>query len=311
MATSFKLKALLWAINTFQKVDLKTTPVQAIRDNYSNQEFSFLDGPRIPLAKVVDKQIEGRNGVVPVRIYVPDNAQNVPVITFYHGGGFVIGDLKSHDKVCRRLAKMNQAIVVAVDYRLAPEHKFPAAPEDCYDATKWVSENIQAYGGNPDQLVVMGDSAGGNLATVTAIQARDLGTPKIAAQVLIYPATDARMTYPSIKSNGKGYVLTEEIMNWFMSHYAGNEAEKADPLMSPILTPDLSNLPPALVQLAEYDPLRDEGKAYAEKLKAAGNQVQCTQYDGLIHTYFRMPKFLKKCMDAHVEIADFLQRTLR
>jgi len=310
MGMSLKLKLLLWATNTFNKIDTSKLIVKDFRKFADNREISFLDGKPIALPKVEDLTIQGRNGDIPVRLYVPENAQNAPVITFYHGGGFVIGNLTSHDKVCRRLCKMNQAFVVAVDYRLAPEHKFPAAVEDCYDATKWVSENIHKYGGNAEQLVVMGDSAGGNLATVTAIQARDLGTPKIAAQVLIYPTTDARMLHPSITGNGKGYILTKDLMTWFINHYTREEADKSNPLMSPLLNEDLTNLPPALVQTAGFDPLRDEGIDYKEKLKSAGNEVKYTNYEGLVHTYFTMPDFSKECMAAHIEIADFLKATL-
>lgn len=311
MAKSFKLKCFLWAFNTFTKFDLKNSSASQIRDIADNRESSLMDGKPIQLSKVENLSITGRNGAIPIRIYIPTDAiENAPVITFYHGGGFVIGTLDTHDKVCRRLSKMNQAIVVAVDYRLAPEHKFPAAAEDCYDATQWVSENISKYGGDPQKLVVCGDSAGGNLATVTAIQARDLGTPKIACQVLVYPVTDARMGHPSITKNGKGYILTKELMEWFLMHYSREEGDKLNPLMSPLLTKDLSNLPPALVQTAGFDPLRDEGMDYVEKLKAAGNEVQHTNYEGLIHTYFTMPEFSKKCFSAHEEIASYLKNRL-
>lgn len=307
---SLKLKLLLWVTNTFNKVDINKLTVKDFRNFADNRDISFLDGKPIVLPKVEDLRITGRNGPIPIRLYTPENAQNAPVIAFYHGGGFVIGNLTSHDKVCRRLCKMNQAFVVAVDYRLAPEHKFPAAVEDCYDATKWVSENIGKYGGNPAKLIVMGDSAGGNLAAVTAIQARDLGTPKIAAQVLVYPVTNAKMEHPSITTNGKGYILTKDLMTWFTNHYMRTAADKENPLMSPLFAKDLTNLPPALVQTAGFDPLRDEGIDYKEKLEQAGNQVKYTNYEGLVHTYFTMPDFNKECMAAHIEIADFLKATL-
>ena len=310
MGMSLKLKLLLWATNTFNKIDTSKLTAKDFRNLADNRDLSFLDGKAIALPKVEDLTIQGRNGAIPIRLYVPENAQNAPVIAFYHGGGFVVGNLKSHDKVCRRLCKMNQAFVVAVDYRLAPEHKFPAAVEDCFDATKWVSENIGKYGGNPAKLVVMGDSAGGNLAAVTAIQARDLGAPKIAAQVLVYPMTNAKMEHPSITTNGKGYILTKDLMTWFTNHYVKEGVDKENPLMSPLFTKDLTNLPPALVQTAGFDPLRDEGIDYKEKLEQAGNQVKYTNYEGLVHTYFTMPDFSKECMAAHVEIADFLKTTL-
>ncbi len=308
MGMSWKLKLLLWANNTFTKIDFKTISVAKFRAFADNRESSLLDDKPIALPKVEDLKIKGRNGDIPIRIYTPENAAGAKVITFYHGGGFVIGNLNTHDKICRRLCKMNQAFVVAVDYRLAPEHKFPAAVEDCYDATKWVAENITKYGGNPDKLIVLGDSAGGNLAAVIAIQARDLGTPKIAAQVLVYPTVDAQMKHPSITSNGEGYILTKELMEWFIGHYQSSDTDKLNPLMSPLLNKDLSNLPPALVQTAEFDPLRDEGIDYVNHLKEAGNSVQYTNYKGLVHTYFTMPKFLKECMDAQVEIQKYIQQ---
>jgi len=311
MGMPWKLKAIIWLTNKFNKIDLKTATVASVRNFADNRESSITDGPPIQLRKVEDKSITGRNGEIPIRIYLPESKENLPIIVFYHGGGFVIGNLQSHDKVCRRTCKMNQAIVVAVDYRLAPEHKFPAAAEDSYDATKWVAENIKEYGGDPSQLIVMGDSAGANLATVTAIQARDLGTPKIALQILVYPTVDARMQHPSITTNGEGYILTKELMEWFLNHYSNTTADKLNPLMSPLLSNDLSNLPPALVQTAEFDPLRDEGKDYAEKLKAAGNEVQYTNYEGLIHTYFTMPKVHNTCLVAHEEIANFIANTLK
>lgn len=306
MGMSLKLKLLLWLNNTFTKIDFNTISVKDFRDFADNRESAILDGKPIALPKVEDLKIEGRNGMIPVRMYTPEHKKDAPVIVYYHGGGFVIGNLKTHDKVCRRLAKMNNAFVVAVDYRLAPEHKFPAAVEDCYDATKWVAENIQSYGGDPDKLVVMGDSAGGNLATVTAIQARDLGTPKIAYQVLVYPTVNAKMEHPSIDENAEGYILTKELMHWFINHYKKNDADILNPLMSPLFKNDLSNLPPALIQTAQFDPLRDEGIDYAQQLKAAGNEVKHTNYDGLIHTYFTMPGFSKKCLAAHQEIATVL-----
>ena len=303
---SLKLKLLLWVNNLIYKLDFDKITVEGFRDFADNRDLAILDGKPIQLPHVKDIACEGRNGIIPMRLYTPENAENAPVIVFYHGGGFVIGNLKSHDKVCRRLCEMNKAFVVAIDYRLAPEHKFPAAPEDCYDATKWVAENIAEYGGNPEKLVVCGDSAGGNLAAVTAIQARDLGTPKIAAQILVYPMVEARMLHPSINENAIGYILTKDMMTWFTNNYVRDESDKVNPLMSPILTPDLSNLPPALIQTAGFDPLRDEGIEYAQKLKAAGNQVKHTNYEGLVHTYFTMPDFSKKCLSAHQEIADEL-----
>ena len=310
MAKSFKLRALLWYYNNMVKYDLNKMTAQEFRKFADKENNSILDGRAKKVGKITDLSVQGRNGVIPIRLYSPTQTKDAPVIVYFHGGGFVIGNLETHDKTCRRLCHDNNSFVVSVDYRLAPEHKFPAAPEDCYDATKWASENISQYGGNPDKLVVMGDSAGGNLATVTAIQARDLNGPKIAAQVLIYPTVDGHMKSPSIEENGTGHILTAELMNWFLNNYLNDEADKDHPLVSPILTNNLSNLPPALVQTAQFDPLRDEGIAFAQKLKAAGNQVQHTNYEGLIHTYFTMAGFSKKCGKTHEEVATFLKKKL-
>lgn len=303
---NWKLKTLLWLHNTFTPIKTAQLTPSSFRAIMDKRDLKILDGNPIPVRKISNLAIEGRNGKIPIRMYLPRSEANNPVIVYMHGGGFVVGSLNSYDKVCRRICKMNNAIVVSVDYRLAPEHKFPAAVEDCYDATSWVASNIEKYGGNPEKLVVMGDSAGGNLATVTAIQARDLGTPNIAFQVLVYPTVDARMGHPSIIGNGKGYILTKDIMTWFLDHYSKTEQDKHNPLMSPLLTKDLSNLPPALIQTAEFDPLRDEGIDYVDKLREAGNEVIHTNYEGLTHTYFTMPDFLKKCLSAHEEIAAIL-----
>lgn len=312
MAISLKFKLLLWYHRTFHKLDFKTITPQEFRsfsDDYKDTG-NLLDGPQIPVHEVQNRTIEGREGTIPIRIFRPSAAENLPVLVFFHGGGFVIGTLDTHDNVCRRLCRDNQAVVVSVDYRLAPEHKYPAPTNDCYDATVWTSKNCASFGGDPARLAVMGDSAGGNLATVVALKARDLNGPKISFQVLIYPSTDARLSHPSIKGNGKGYLLTEEMLNWFVEQYTSSEEQKYDPYMSPFLAEDLSNMPPTLIQVAEYDPLRDEGKAYAQRLIDAGNKVFLTEYKGLFHTFFTMPKFSKRCMAAYREIKEVLSYEL-
>lgn len=306
---SIKMRLLLWAYNRFQQPDLKNlTPAnfRKLSENFGVKGRGLLYGSPIPLPNIKDKIIEGTEAAIPIRIYQPNNQTNLPVIVFFHGGGFVINSINTHDNVCRRLSRDNQAIVVSVDYRLAPEHKFPAAPTDCYDATVWVADNCASIGGNAQKIVLMGDSAGGNLATVVAMKARDLNGPDIAYQVLIYPCTDARLCHPSIETNSKGYILTKQMMDWFLEQYKSYEGQVHEPYMSPYLADDLTNMPPALIQVAEYDPLYSEGKAYAQKLSAAGNRVQLTEYAGLIHTFFTMPKFSKKCMAAYAEIQQVL-----
>ncbi|MDQ1375382.1 MAG: acetyl esterase, partial [Actinomycetota bacterium] len=233
----------------------------------------------------------------------PSDRRPLPVLVFFHGGGFVIGDLDTHDQVCRQLANGSHAIVVAVDYRLAPEHPYPAAPDDCFAATTWIHEHATELGGDPTRMAVAGDSAGGNLAAVVAQEARDKGGPPLKAQILIYPATDLSMQHPSITENGEGYLLTKEGMDWFMGHYA---PDVDDVRCSPLAAVDLSGLPPALVITAEFDPLRDEGEAYAAHLREAGVPVVLSRYDGMIHGFFQLGVLL----DAGTKAVDEAARAL-
>ena len=228
-----------------------------------------VSGPPEVAVPTEDRTVPGPAGEIPVRVYRPVTDSALPVVVFFHGGGWVIGDLDSHDTVCHRLAAGVPAVVVSVAYRLAPEHRFPAAVEDCEAATRWVSDHAGALGGDPDRLAVAGDSAGGNLAAVVALRARDAGGPPLAFQLLVYPVTDATRSQPSYTENGTGYLLEADTMRWFYDHYLGG-ADPARADVSPLFAPDLAGLPPALVVTAEFDPLRDEGEAYAERLRQAG-----------------------------------------
>ncbi|MHB8574629.1 MAG: alpha/beta hydrolase [Dehalococcoidia bacterium] len=243
------------------------------------------------LAQVEDRTAPGPAGAIPVRIYVPEGDGSLPVIAYFHGGGWVIGNIESHDWACRELAHASGCIVVSADYRLAPEHKFPAAAEDAYAATVWVAENASSFGGDATRLAVAGDSAGGNLAS---LMARDRGGPGLAFQLLIYPVTDFDLTTPSYSENAQGYSLTRDSMVWFWNQYLNGEHEAKHPHASPLQAEDLTGLPPALVITAEYDPLRDEGEKYAARLKAAGVAVTLTRYDGMIHGFFSMAHLLDK-----------------
>jgi acetyl esterase len=266
--------------------------------------LAALSGEPDQVAGVEDRTIPGPAGEIPVRIYTPEGSGPFPVLVFFHGGGFVIGDLDTHDGACRELCNGATAVVVAVDYRLAPEHPYPAAPEDCFAALQWVHANAASINGDPDRLAVAGDSAGGNLAAVISLMARDNGGPALRAQILVYPATDLTMSHPSIDENGEGYLLTKESMEWFMGHY---RPDVADQKASPMAAADLSGLPPALVITGEFDPLRDEGEAYAERLRAAGVPVVQTRYDGMIHGFFG----LRAIFDASTKAMDEATRTLR
>ncbi|MYD54907.1 MAG: alpha/beta hydrolase [Chloroflexi bacterium] len=240
-----------------------------------------------PVAQVHDMVIPGPAGDIPARGYLPtDDPRDLPTVVYFHGGGWVIGDLDSHDAVCRALANRVPTSVLSVDYRLAPEATYPAAADDCYAALEWITGMYAQQGGPGDQIAVAGDSAGGNLAAVVSQMARDRGGPQIAAQILIYPVTDFNFETESYKVNGGGeYGLSEAGMRWFWDRYLNDDSEGAQPYASPLQAEDLSNLPRALTITAEYDSLRDEGEAYAAALSAAGNQSSCTRYDGVIHGF--------------------------
>ncbi len=244
-----------------------------------------LAGEPGPIGSVIDRSIPGPAGDIPVRIYVPEGEGPHPGVVFFHGGGWVIGDLDSHDPLCRELASGAGCVVVAVHYRLAPEDRFPAATDDALAATRWVAEHAAELGIDPARLAVAGDSAGGNLAAVTALRVRDEGGPALRFQLLIYPVTDCRMGHPSMEENAEGYLLTRDTMRWFIGHYLGDGGDPADPLASPLLAEDLSGLPPAHIIVAEYDPLRDEGIAYGERLRDAGVDVTVSNHAGMIHSF--------------------------
>jgi acetyl esterase len=241
------------------------------------------------VAKVEDRLIPGPGGQIPVRFYTPQGRAPFPVLVFFHGGGFVIGSIELYEEFCRALTNGAGCIVISVGYRLAPEHKFPAAVEDCYAATKWVAVNAKAIGGDSMRIAVGGDSAGGNLAAVVALIARDKGTVPLVFQLLMYPATNLAHDTLSAQENANGYFLTGDDMFWFRSLYLSNNADHDNPYASPLQAQDLHGLPPALVITAEYDPLRDEGEAYAARLREAGVTTVCTRYNGMIHGFLSLP----------------------
>jgi acetyl esterase len=244
-----------------------------------------LGGEPESVAGVVNRTIAGPVGDIPIRIYTPEGSRPFPVVVYFHGGGWVIGNPDMVDATCRILANRARAVVVSVDYRLAPEQKFPAAVADCYAATQWVADNAGELHGDPQRIAVAGDSAGGNLAAVIALLARDRATPKLAFQVLFYPVTDHNLTTASYQENGKGYFLTYDMMKWFWDHYLNNDDDGRDWQASPLRAENKRGLPPAFVATAEFDPLRDEGEAYAELLRLAGNTVTAKRYDGQIHGF--------------------------
>lgn len=244
-----------------------------------------LQGTPEEVAAVEDRTVPGPHGEIPVRVYRPSREAGLPVLMYFHGGGWVIMDVNTHDPLCRALANAAGCAVVSVDYRLAPEHKYPVASEECYAATQWVAEHGSELGLDTSRMALAGDSAGGHLTAVVAQMARDRGGPALRAQVLHCPVTDYSFETPSYRENGEGYMLTRESMVWFWDHYLPSPERGTEPYASP-LRGNLSGLPPALIQTGEFDPLRDEGAAYAEKLREAGVEVIYHQYDGLIHDAF-------------------------
>lgn len=267
--------------------------------------------PAAPVAKVGERSVAGPGGPLTLRIYTPQGTGAFPVVVFFHGSGFVLCSLDTHDGMCRNLCAGAGALVVSVDYRLAPEHRFPAATDDCLFATRWAAEHAAELNGDATRLAVAGDSAGGNLAAVTALRIRDEGGPALAAQLLIYPATaHASSAMPSYAENAEGFGLTRATMEWFWNHYA-DPAHAKHPHAAPLEAADLAGLPPALVQTAEYDPLRDEGDRYAERLRAAGVPTQHSRWDGMNHGFVFWSGKLPKATEAMAEATTWLRATLR
>ena len=237
-----------------------------------------------PVASVAERTLPGPAGEILARVFHPGGSEPLPLLVYFHGGGWVVGDLDSHDETCRLLCNGADAIVVSVDYRLAPEAPFPSGLEDCYAATQWVCENAAELGGDADRVAVGGDSAGGNLAAAVCLLARERGGPSLRHQMLVYPVTDSDFDRPSYLDNAEGYFLTRGMMQWFWGHYLADDSQASDPLAAP-LHGDLAGLPAATVITAGYDPLRDEGVAYAEKLGAAGVEVEHREFKEMIHGF--------------------------
>jgi acetyl esterase len=265
-------------------------------------------GPFDEVAKIADHRVPVDGGEIAVRVYSPSGAGPHPVLVFYHGGGWVIGDLYTHDGICRSLTNAAACAVASVDYRLAPEAKYPVAAEDSYTALCWMAANAGRLGIDPRRVAVGGDSAGGNLATVVALMARDRRGPSLVYQALIYPVTDHGFDTPSYQENATGYVLTREAMRWFWRHYLARDEQGAEAYASPLRAANLAGLPSALVLTAECDPLRDEGEIYAARLRDAGVPVTLTRYSGMFHGFFRMTRMLDKARAALDEVAGSLRK---
>lgn len=266
-------------------------------------ELFATKGEPEPVGKVEERLIPGPVGQIPVRIYTPQGSGPFPVLVYFHGGGWVIGDLETHDPTCRALTNAADCMVVSIDYRLAPEHKFPAGPEDCYAATQWVAGHASSINSDPARIAVGGDSAGGNLAAVISLMARDHGAPSLVYQLLIYPVTDYAFDTPSYRENADNYFLTKDSMACFWNYYLRDEADGQNPYASLLRAQNFHGLPPTLIITAEYDPLRDEGETYAARLREAGVPVVCTRYNGMIHGFFGMPDVIDQAKKAMEEAA--------
>lgn len=271
--------------------------------------FRDLQGEPAEVAGVRDILVPAPAGALPVRVYHPSPGTALPLVVYFHGGGWVIGDLEVVDKPCRALAAASGCVVASVNYRLSPETKFPGPVEDCYAATQWLAAHAAEIGAAPERLAVAGDSAGGNLSAVVSLMARDRGGPAIGFQLLIYPVTaPARGTsFPSYEENAEGYMLTRGSMTWFWDHYLAREEDGRNPYAAPLLAPDLHGLPPAMVITAEFDPLRDEGHAYAKRLEEAGVPVRLSHNPGMIHGFFWMAGALDRGREITVEMGEALR----
>ncbi len=263
-----------------------------------------------PVHQIDDRTIPGPGGELPVRVYRPGEDRPLPLLVWFHGGGWTIGSLDTHDNTCRSLANGVGCVVVSVDYRLAPEHKFPAAVEDALAAMQWVADHGADVGGDPARLAVGGDSAGGNLAAVVSLLARDAGTPDLAFQLLVYPVTDHELESASRRENATGYFLELESMRWFYNQYLNDENDSADWRFSPVRAAALTGLPPAFVLTAEFDPLRDQGELYARRLEAAGVPVELRRYDGVVHGFFGMREFIEPAQQAFDDVTKALREAL-
>jgi len=262
----------------------------------------------LPVASVRDIAVPGAAGSIPARIYHPHPGTVLPVLLYLHGGGWVLGSLDTHDQVCRELARETGGVVVAPAYRLAPEHPHPAALDDCWSVLRWLATSAAEVGGDAGRIAVAGDSAGGHLTAALSLLARDRGGPRIAAQVPIYPALEPRFDTGSMIANREGYLLTRDDLIWFWGHYLGSATPEPDGYAAPLLAADVRGLPPALVITAEFDPLRDEGRAWVARLATAGVCVELAEYSGVTHNFVVLPGEMPKGRDAVRRIAGWLAR---
>ncbi len=318
-----------WTDTGHGRLNLKAAILLRIMDMSGNQLPEKLDNESIrryretlnsgvkntfadltPVEKILNKSIPGPDSDTPIRIYRPTKEDNLPVVIFFHGGGWIVGNPDTHENITRYIAAKANSIVVSVDYRLAPEHPFPAGVMDAYASLLWVSKNASSFGGDPTRIAVMGDSAGGNLAAVVCIMARDRNGPRIAHQTLLYPATDiSNFNSESHKNFKNGYFINRREMVVYRQLYAPDSHEWTNPLASPLLAESHKNLPPATIITAEIDPLRDDGRNYANKLKAAGVNVTYRNYRGMLHAFAGFDGMFDESHEALDEVAEDLNKS--
>lgn len=306
---NWKLRFLLWFVNNVQplrEVELANIDTERKNTERASQLGKLLFDNKTSIREITNFTIEG----IAVRMYRNSLQPNQKVIIYFHGGGFVFYSIESHDYVTRRLCDMNDATVISVDYRLAPEHTFPAAHQDAYKIIEYVSKNATALNIDASKIILAGDSAGANISACASHHFKSNPNVNIAAQVLIYPWVDGKLSSNSIKKYKDGFLLTEKALHWFQKTYTPKLEDRLRPELSPTYHKDFKNLPPTFVITAEYDPLKDEGKEYADKLRNANNIVLYKDYKGLIHGFFNLPKLSTNSMQAYYDIQAFLRKVV-
>lgn len=306
---NWKLRFLLWFVNNvrpIREVDINKIEKERKNNLLASELGKLLFDSKKNVREVKNFNIDG----IPVRMYRNSTEPKQKVIVYFHGGGFVFYNIESHDYVTRRLCVMNDATVISVDYRLAPEYTFPTAHKDAYKAIEYIASHAEELGIDADKIIVAGDSAGGNISACATHHFRNHSKVKIAAQVLIYPWVDGKLQSSSIEQYKEGYLLTKKAMHWFQEIYTPRLEDRLNPMVSPIYQKDFSKLPPAFILTAEYDPLKDEGKAYADALRNADNIVLYRDYKSLVHGFFNLPKLSSESIQAYYDIQAFLKKVV-